>query len=465
MSNQTLTPPDHAAGFERASLLKAFLDMRAQTEKLCEPLETEDYVVQSVSDVSPPKWHLAHTSWFFENFILDPNQAGYERFHPKYHYLFNSYYNLAGKYHPRVKRGIVTRPTVSQIYDYRKHVTESTATLIEHANEELLLPLGDIVTLGINHEQQHQELLVTDIKHILWCNPLEPVYRERAPETTESPARLGWLEFASGLHEIGFDRESNGDGFCFDNELPRHKTYLEDYRIADRLVTNGEYLEFMADGGYQRPELWLSDGWYTLNEERWDCPMYWEERDGAWWNFTLSGMRPVDPNEPVVHVSHYEADAYARWAGKRLPTEPEWEHAVAGLPYAGNFVDSERYHPAALSSGFGAPVGAHGRAPGQPSAAPNTVRPELVEGREAPDAVRFQFYGDVWEWTGSAYLPYPGFEPLPGAVGEYNGKFMSSQMVLRGGSCATPQDHIRATYRNFFQPNLRWQFMGIRLAE
>jgi ergothioneine biosynthesis protein EgtB len=449
MSNQILTPTDSAAGHDRDSLLHDFLAMRAQTEKLCEPLETEDYVVQSVSDVSPPKWHLAHTSWFFENFVLDPNAPGYERFHPKYHYLFNSYYNLAGKYHPRVKRGILSRPTVGQIYDYRKHVTQNMTGLIEGANEELLQSLGDLVTLGIHHEQQHQELLVTDIKHILWCNPLEPVYRERSPEQTQAPPKLGWLEFTGGVHELGFDRESDPGGFCFDNELPRHKTFLEDYRIANRLVTNGEYLEFMADGGYERPELWLSDGWYTLNEERWDCPMYWEQRDGEWWNFTLSGMRKVDPNEPVVHVSHYEADAYARWAAKRLPTEPEWEHAVAGLPYEGNFVDDERYHPAAVA--FERPVGAHSRAP----------LPTLG----TPAAARLQFYGDVWEWTSSAYLPYPGFDPLPGAVGEYNGKFMSSQMVLRGGSCATPRNHIRDTYRNFFQPYLRWQFMGIRLAE
>ena len=450
MSNQTLTPTDYEAGYNRDALLTAFLGMRAQTEKLCEPLETEDYVVQSVSDVSPPKWHLAHTSWFFENFIMAPSDSAYERFHPMYHYLFNSYYNLAGEYHPRVKRGILSRPTVSQIYEYRKHVTRSTAALLDGANEELLKSLADVVTLGIHHEQQHQELLVTDIKHILWCNPLEPVYCERAPESTEPPPRLGWLEFRGGVCELGFDAGSNGDGFCFDNELPRYKTYLNDYRIAKRLVTNGEYLAFMADGGYERPELWLSDGWYTLNEERWDCPLYWEKRDGDWWNFTLSGMRKVDPNEPVVHVSHYEADAYARWAGKRLPTEPEWEHAVAGLPYEGNFVDAERYHPAAQGTPHPpAPSPSHGEG----------------ESPETPDVSSMQFYGDVWEWTASAYLPYPGFQPLPGAVGEYNGKFMSGQMVLRGGSCATPQDHIRDTYRNFFQPNLRWQFMGIRLAE
>jgi len=437
MSNETISRPATSEGYDRRSLIDAFVTMRAQTERLCEPLETEDYVVQTNSDVSPPKWHLAHTSWFFENFVLEPNQAGYERFHPMYHYLFNSYYNLAGKYHPRVKRGILSRPTVGEIYNFRAHVTGRTVDLMEHANEETLQDLGEIVTLGINHEQQHQELLVTDIKHILWCNPLEPVYRDRPEVATQAPDRVGWLEFAGGVHQIGFA----GEGFHFDNELPRHSVYLNDYRIANRLVTNAEYLEFMNDGGYKRPELWLSDGWYTLSEQSWEAPMYWEERDGDWWNFTLAGMRKVDPNEPVVHVSHYEADAFARWAGKRLPTEPEWEHAVNGIAHEGNFVDSERYHPA----------------PAAPAAA------------DAPSIriadASMQFYGDVWEWTGSAYLPYPGFEPLPGAVGEYNGKFMSSQMVLRGGSCATPQNHIRGTYRNFFQPSLRWQFMGLRLAE
>jgi ergothioneine biosynthesis protein EgtB len=453
MSNQALTPSTDAAAFDRDALLAAFLAARAQTERLCESLETEDYVVQPVMDVSPPKWHLAHTSWFFENFVLDPNDGAYERFHPMYHYLFNSYYNLAGKYHPRVKRGVLSRPTVREIYDYRRRVTDSTAAFLQRANEELLQSLGDLVTLGIHHEQQHQELLVTDIKFILSCNPLEPVYREREPESTQAPPRVGWLEFKGGVHEAGFE----GDGFCFDNELPRHKTFLEDYRIANRLVTNGEYLGFMEDGGYQRPELWLSDGWYTVNEEAWDAPLYWEKRDGEWWNFTLAGVRKVDPNEPVVHVSHYEADAYARWAGKRLPTEAEWEHAVAGLPYEGNFVESERYHPA--------PATARPQAAEGPATPSHAVRPEPVEGRETLGTPSNQFFGDVWEWTASAYLPYPGFAPLAGAVGEYNGKFMSNQMVLRGGSCATPQSHIRDTYRNFFQPNLRWQFMGFRLAE
>jgi ergothioneine biosynthesis protein EgtB len=417
------------AHLDRDSLVRGFRDMRSQTEHLCEPLETEDYVVQTITDVSPPKWHLAHTSWFFEQFILDPSDNGYERFHPLYGYLFNSYYNLAGEYHPRVKRGVLSRPTVSQVYDYRKHVTDNIVDLLEKVTDEELGRIAPTVVLGINHEQQHQELLVTDIKHILWSNPIEPVYRERQIAAAQPLPPVDWLEFQGGVHEIGFA----GSGFTFDNELPRHRVYLNDFRLASRLVTNGEYLQFMADGGYQRPELWLSDGWYTLNEQKWDSPMYWENRDGEWWNFTLSGTRRVVEDEPVCHISHYEADAYARWASKRLPTEMEWEIASCGLPIAGNLVESERYHPAPLS--------------------------------QTSDSDTRQFFGDVWEWTQSAYLPYPGFEPLPGAVGEYNGKFMSSQMVLRGGSCATPASHIRATYRNFFQPYLRWQFTGLRLAE
>jgi len=412
-------------GRERASLAEAFRAVRTQTEKLCQPLETEDYVIQSVSDVSPPKWHLAHTSWFFEHFVLAEAQPDYQRFHPMYAYLFNSYYNLAGEYHPRVKRGVLSRPTVADIYKFRAHVTEKTLDLIDSVTDEELARIEPTLTIGLNHEQQHQELLVTDIKHILWCNPLEPVYRER-PEAPSSPVRpMGWIEIKGGLHEIGFDNGS----FGFDNESPRHPVFLNDFRIADRLVTNAEYLSFMDDGGYQRADLWLSDGWTTLNEQRWQSPLYWEQRDGDWWNFTLAGMRRVDPNEPVCHASHYEADAYARWAGKRLPTEAEWELAAAGQKLDGNFVESGRYHVAPLANGSQ------------------------------------QFFGDVWEWTGSAYLPYPGFTPLPGAVGEYNGKFMSSQMVLRGGSCATPLSHMRPTYRNFFQPYLRWQFMGLRLAE
>ncbi len=410
---------------DRASLIEAFREIRGQTEKLCEPLETEDYVIQSVSDVSPPKWHLAHTSWFFEHFALAEAQTDYKRFHPKYAFLFNSYYNLAGEYHPRVKRGVLSRPTVSDIYRFREHVTEHVTELLDSVTDEELQRLEPTITLGLNHEQQHQELLLTDIKHILWCNPLEPVYRERDEAPAQTARPIEWLEFKGGLQKIGLE----DGGFSFDNEVPRHTLFMNRFRIADRLVTNGEYIRFIDDGGYTRADLWLSDGWYTVKEQRWESPLYWEKRDGKWWNFTLAGMRKVDPNEPVCHVSHYEADAYARWAGKRLPTEAEWELAAASQSIEGNFVESERYHVAGSNNGS------------------------------------TQFFGDVWEWTQSAYLPYPGFQPLPGAIGEYNGKFMSNQMVLRGGSCATPASHIRPTYRNFFQPYLRWQFMGMRLAE
>lgn len=420
MSNLTIGKAQ--ANVDRANLAAAFLAVRQQTEDLCKPLVTEDYVVQSMTDVSPPKWHLAHTSWFFEHFVLAEFEPGYTRFHPMYHYLFNSYYITAGVYHPRVKRGVLSRPPVSEVYAFRAHVTAAVLQLIESADEAVLDQIEPVLTLGLHHEQQHQELLVTDIKHILWSNPLEPVYTAR-PETTSKAPPLGWHEFEAGVIEVG----TQGEGFAFDNESPRNKVYLNRYRIADRAVTNGEYLEFMASGGYSTPELWLSDGWATVKAEGWDAPLYWEQRDGEWWNFTMSGMRRVDLNEPVTHVSHYEADAYANWAGKRLPTEPEWEHAAESMPVEGNFVESGLYHPAANgNSGM---------------------------------------YGDVWVWTQSAYLPYPGFEPLPGTVGEYNGKFMSGQIVLRGGSCATPESHIRSSYRNFFQPHHRWQFSGIRLAE
>jgi ergothioneine biosynthesis protein EgtB len=422
MSNQTMRPA-RASTSDAEALARAFAEVRAQTEALCAPLETEDYVIQSMPDVSPPRWHLAHTSWFFEQFILGEQLPGYARYHPMYAYLFNSYYIGAGEFHPRFQRGTITRPTVAEVYAYRRHVTDAVQRFLENADERKLAEVSFLTTLGLNHEQQHQELLLTDIKHILWSNPLEVVYTPREEAASQQAMPMGWREHRGGVVEMG----ASGEGFVFDNELPRHKLYLRDFRIANRLVTNGDYLAFMEDGGYQKPELWLSDGWATVREQGWEAPLYWEQRDGDWWQFTLSGLRRADPNEPVVHVSHYEADAYARWAGKRLPTEAEWEHAAESMAIRGNFVESGLYHPAV----------------------------ETEAG----------MYGNVWQWTGSAYLPYPGFEPLPGTVGEYNGKFMSGQMVLRGGSCATPASHIRATYRNFFQPYHRWQFTGIRLAE
>ncbi|HLF76094.1 MAG TPA: ergothioneine biosynthesis protein EgtB [Dehalococcoidia bacterium] len=409
-----------------AELAEQFEAVRRQTESLCSPLEIEDYGLQPIPDVSPAKWHLAHTTWFFENFILAEARPGYERFHPMYAYLFNSYYNLAGKFHPRLSRGDISRPTVAEVYKFRGHVTQAVLDLLASADERQLQSLAPTIVLGMNHEQQHQELLVTDIKYSLSRNPMEPVYVAAAGAATGSgrPA-LQWRDFAGGVHQIGFE----GEGFSFDNESPRHSVYMNDYRIASRPVSNGEFIEFIEDGSYGRPELWLSDGWDAVRANGWQAPLYWHKRDGDWYNFTLAGTRKVDENEPVCHVSYYEADAYAGWAGKRLPTEAEWEHAAAQMPVEGNFLESGRLQPAPM-----------------PGAGP-------------------RFYGDVWQWTQSAYLAYPGFRPLEGAIGEYNGKFMSGQMVLRGGSCATPRSHIRATYRNFFQPHHRWQFMGFRLAE
>jgi ergothioneine biosynthesis protein EgtB len=409
-------------------LLQQYQKVRCFTEWICEPLAIEDYVVQSMPDVSPAKWHLAHTSWFFETFILSPAIPDYHPFHPMYRYLFNSYYNAVGERHARPERGLLTRPTVAEIYRYRAHVDACMAELLGGADAEQLAPIAPIVELGLHHEQQHEELLLTDLKHVLACNPLRPAYREGAAEDAGQAPPFGWVEYPGGIGCLGYD----GAGFAFDNELPRHRVFLEPFRLATRPVTNAEYLAFMADGGYQRPELWLSDGWNTVGAQGWAAPLYWEQRDGAWWVQTLGGPRPVAAAEPVCHVSYYEADAYARWAGARLPTEAEWETAAAGLPVAGNFVERERFHPAP------APGGGTGLQ---------------------------QMYGDVWEWTASAYSPYPGYRPTAGALGEYNGKFMCSQLVLRGGSCATPQSHIRASYRNFFPPDARWQFSGIRLAD
>jgi ergothioneine biosynthesis protein EgtB len=377
-------------------------------------------------DVSPTKWHLAHTSWFFETFVLIPTLPHYSPFHPMYGYLFNSYYNAVGERHARPQRGLLTRPTVEEIYQYRAHVDEHMQALLLNGDEARLAAVADVIELGLHHEQQHEELLLTDLKHVLSCNPLRPAYRELPSSPAGTSGPLGWQAYPGGIAWLGHD----GAGFAFDNELPRHRVFLEPFRLGTRLVTNGEYLAFMADGGYTRPELWLSDGWNTVNAQDWQAPLYWEQRDGNWHEFTLGGLRPVAPNAPVCHVSYYEADAYARWAGARLPTEVEWEVAAAALRPAGNFVESEAFHPVPAPPG---------------------------------DGLR-QMYGDVWEWTASAYSPYPGFRPTAGALGEYNGKFMCSQLVLRGGSCATPLSHIRASYRNFFPPDARWQFSGIRLA-
>lgn len=407
--------------------------VRALSEQLCEPLATEDYVVQSMEDVSPTKWHLAHTSWFFETFILKPHLPGYREINPEYAYLFNSYYMQAGERHCRAQRGYISRPTVSEVYEYRRHVDEAMHALLLGAGDAVAV--APLVEIGLNHEQQHQELMLTDIKHVFSVNPLRPAYRAAQAATTPasssasspSPGPLQWTELEGGLCEIGH----HGAGFAYDNESPRHRVWLDPYRLANRLVTAGEYLEFMEDGGYRRPELWLSMGWATLQEQAWTEPFYWEQRDGDWWHYTLAGMRPVERTEPVCHLSYYEADAFARWAGARLPTEAEWEVAAATLPVRGNFVEDGVLHPAPAPSS---------------------------EGLQ-------QMFGDVWEWTASQYTPYPGYTAPPGALGEYNGKFMCNQFVLRGGSCATSQTHIRATYRNFFPPEATWQFSGLRLAQ
>ncbi|HEX9811139.1 MAG TPA: ergothioneine biosynthesis protein EgtB [Burkholderiales bacterium] len=412
--------------FGFAELLARYRDVRRASEQICRPLATEDYCIQSMPDVSPPKWHLAHTSWFFETFILRPYAANYVVFHPRYDYLFNSYYETVGSPYPRANRGLLSRPTVADIYDYRAHVDAAMARFLPRCPEEQVQTVRDRLVLGLHHEQQHQELLFTDIKHNLALNPLRPAYAEIADPPGATAPDTAWIKYSGGVREIGYD----GGGFAFDNESPRHRVFLNDFVLASRCVTNGEFLAFMQDRGYERSELWLSDGWREVKEQGWRAPLYWEIREGSWCLYTLGGVRPVRDHEPVCHLSYYEADAYARWAGKRLPTEAEWEVAAASVDVSGNFVESLLLHPSA------APVGpAHA-----------------------------QLYGDVWEWTASDYAPYPGFRAPAGALGEYNGKFMCNQRVLRGGSCASPQSHVRATYRNFFYPNARWQFSGLRLA-
>ena len=420
-----------------ADLARRYAEVRAASRTLAEPLELEDYGLQSMTEASPVKWHLAHTTWFFETFVLARQVPGHEPFHPRFGYLFNSYYETVGRMHPRPQRGLLTRPTVAEVWRYREHVDRAIVELL--AAGPLPPDAAAVLEVGLQHEQQHQELVLTDLKHGLSCNPLRPAYRELAgPSAGGKTSPLRWLEHPGGLHELGHA----GQGFAFDNEGPRHRVYLQPFELASRLVTCGEYLEFMADDGYRRPELWLSAGFDEVRRQGWQAPLYWErdgEREhGGWQQFTLGGMRAVEPTEPVCHLSLYEADAFARWHGSRLPTEAEWEVACAGRPVAGNFVESGALHP-------------------RPLALPSGRDPALDRGPH-------QAFGDVWEWTASAYAPYPGFRPLPGALGEYNGKFMCNQLVLRGGSCATPASHVRATYRNFFPPEARWQFSGLRLA-
>ena len=420
------TGPSHA---ER--LLARYREIRDFTTGLCANLEPEDCVVQSMPDVSPTKWHVAHTTWFFETFILKKFLPGYRAEIPQYAYLFNSYYNAAGDMHRRDLRGLISRPTVKEARRYRASIDSHIANLLSDADEKLLVEIEPILILGIHHEQQHQELLITDIKHVFAQNPLYPIFRERKIDIVPvEAARIHFVDFDEATVEIGHE----GSDFSYDNEGPRHRALVGTFSLASRPVTNGEYMKFIEAGGYTRPEFWLSLGWMTVNEQRWHAPLYWVKRDDAWWHFTLSGFRPMDESEPVTHVSYFEADAFANWSDARLPTEFEWERAAGDLPIEGNLVEKEQFHPQALT------------AAGQD-------RNHL-----------HQMFGDVWEWTRSAYSPYPGYRAAPGALGEYNGKFMCNQYVLRGGSCATSRSHIRPTYRNFFQPEKRWQFTGIRLA-
>jgi ergothioneine biosynthesis protein EgtB len=424
--------PVEAVRFSERGLRDAYRAVRGLTERLCAPLGPEDYVVQSMPDASPAKWHLAHTTWFFGTFILAAFDPGHEPFHPHYGYLFNSYYNALGDRLPRPRRGLLTRPTVEEVYRYRAHVDARMERLLEDADEARLRGLGPLVELGLNHEQQHQELLLTDLKHAFACNPLRPAYRDRpAPPASTRGAGVppAWVDYPEGLREMGHD----GNGFAFDNEGPRHRVFLEGFRLAARLVTNREYRAFVEDGGYRRPDLWLSDGWAARQAQSWEAPLYWERDGDDWRQFTLEGLQPLCDDEPVCHVSYYEADAFARWAGSRLPTEAEWEVVARDMPVDGNLLDDERFQPAPASA--------------------------VAAGRPV------QLYGDVWEWTASPYVAYPGYRPAAGALGEYNGKFMCNQLVLRGGSCVTPRSHLRPTYRNFFPPDARWQFSGFRLAK
>jgi len=416
-----------------------FHQIRKFTDSLGAGLEPEDCVLQSMPDVSPTKWHLAHTTWFFETFILKKFVQGYRAEIPEYAYLFNSYYNAAGDMHRRDLRGLISRPTVSQAQRYRASIDSHIDDLLSNPDDDLLDEIEPILILGFHHEQQHQELLVTDIKHVFAQNPLYPVFRPGRDGALRGPDAAArrpcqFIDFERTTAEIGH----NGAGFSYDNEGPRHQALVPAFSLATRPVTNGEYIAFIEDNGYNRPEFWLSLGWMTVNEQRWNAPLYWTKREGAWWNFTLSGLRPVDQSEPVTHVSYFEADAYANWAGARLPTEFEWERAALSCPIEGNFVETELFHPAVVS-------------------AASTDKSKKGQSLQ-------QMFGDVWEWTRSAYSPYPGYRAAPGVLCEYNGKFMCNQYVLRGGSCATPRDHIRPTYRNFFPPEARWQFMGLRLA-
>jgi ergothioneine biosynthesis protein EgtB len=416
-----------AATARNAPLASSYEEVRSLTERLCAPLEIEDYGVQSMPDASPAKWHLAHTTWFFETFVLSVSDPDYLLFHPQFGYLFNSYYNAVGAFWPRGQRGLLARPTVAEVYRYRRHVDAAMRRLLRHDPSP---EIRERIVLGLNHEQQHQELLLTDLLHAFASNPLRPIYRELPPRPAATPQPLRWISYPGGLCWIGHD----GPGFAYDNEMPRHRVYLGPFQLASRLITCGEYRTFMADGGYRRPEWWLSEGWAACRASAWQAPLYWEQRDGDWFHVTLGGWQPVQDADPVCHVSYFEADAYARCAGARLATEMEWEFAAGECPLNGSFLETGNLRPQAL----------------------------VADNDKDKPA---QMFGEAWQWTGSAYLAYPGYSPAAGALGEYNGKFLCQQMVLRGGGCATPRSHFRRSYRNFFPPHARWQFTGIRLAK
>ncbi len=423
---RTIPPPAR----QRATLLSdRYREIRAATDALASVLSDEDCAIQSMPDASPVKWHLAHTSWFFETFLLDSALPGYRSYDPAFRVLFNSYYNAVGDKHPRPQRGLLSRPSRGDVIAYRAHVDEGMRRLLARRESDDA-KLANLIELGLQHEQQHQELILTDVLHLLSCNPLQPAYLLLSGRDGLAATDAGapaWFEFDGGLTDIGHD----GTAFAFDNELPRHREFLAPFALASRPVCNGDYLAFIGDGGYRRPELWLSEGWDWLNANDIAAPLYWRRDPAGWRRFTLRGALPIEPAAPVCHLSLFEADAYARWSGARLPTESEWEIAAARVPVDGNFVEDGALLP-------------------RPStAAAGTLT---------------QMFGDVWEWTQSDYAPYPGFRPASGAIGEYNGKFMCNQYVLRGGSCVTPRSHIRVTYRNFFPAAARWQFSGFRLA-
>ncbi len=424
------------------ALAQQYRRVRATTMAIAAPLSPEDQVVQTMAEVSPTKWHAAHVTWFFEQFCLAPHDRHYRPHDPRFHHLFNSYYYTVGEMHRRPERGFLSRPTVAEIAAYRAEVDEAMERLLAQRGDDP--EIAFLVTLGLNHERQHQELMLTDIKHVLSVNPLGPAYREDlAKPPTAAPGDLRFIARRGGEHLIG----AGGDAFCFDNETPRHRVLVEDHDLASRLITNGEYRQFIASGGYREPALWLSDGWARIHESGWNRPLYWSEDLER--EFTLGGWREIDWHAPVAHVSFYEADAFATWAGARLPTETEWELAAEHAAVAGNLLENGYLHPTAAAATGNANTG---------TAVAPLAHPADITGHT-------QLFGDVWEWTASSYRPYPGFQPLAGSLGEYNGKFMCNQMVVRGGSCVSAADHIRATYRSFFYPHDRWQFLGIRLAK